>query len=106
MEEYGYKDITETMAWCIAMILLLLFVTAAVAVFIFCGFKTKEYEYLETEDFETEYGVIGMVKEKQKQFRDKYALYNIVGTCFCIMSAIPLFVGMAFGENVMVLSVP
>ena len=38
------------------------------------------------------------MKEKQKEYRDTYVRFNIIGTCICILSPIALFVG-AFSEN-------
>lgn len=91
--QYG---ISEEMAGGIGLVILFLFIAGAVAIFIFCGMKTSAYEYLEKEMIETEYGVVGMVKEKQKQWKDTYTRNNILGACICILSVIPLFLGAAF----------
>ena len=53
---------------------------------------------LEKEKFETEYGVSGMVREKQKEYRNQYIFWNIIATCICVASPIPLLVG-AFSEQ-------
>lgn len=79
--------------------MMFLLVAAAVALFISCGAKTGPFEYLEKQVFETEYGVTGMVKERQKQYRDRYTRYNVLGTCICILSVIPLFAGAFLSEN-------
>lgn len=83
----------------IGLIVLILCVSAAVALFIFSGAKSKEYEFLETEVFETEYGVTGMVKERQKKFVDKYTRSNVLGVCLCILAAIPMFMTNLLLEN-------
>ena len=49
----------------IGLCVLLVLVAAAVALFITSGTKSKVYEFLEKEPFETEYGVAGMVKERK-----------------------------------------
>ncbi len=67
--------IGENIAAGIGLITLLLLVATAVVIFLFCGAKTDAYTYLETEIFETEYGVNGMVKERQKRYS------NIFGNC-------------------------
>jgi len=92
-------QLSENVAGGVGMIVLLLQVTVAVGIFIFCGSKTSPYEYLEKEVFELEYGVLGMVQERQKNYRDTHALYNITGTCLCILSVIPLFVGAFLSES-------
>lgn len=83
----------------IGMIVLLVFVAAAVAIFISTGTKSAPFEYLEKELFETEYGVSGMVKERKEKFRSTYTRNNIIGTCLCIVSLIPLFAGAAINAE-------
>lgn len=92
-------SISENMAAGIGMVILLLCVAPAVAVFISCGAKTKAYEFLETELFETEYGVSGMVRERQKQYRDTYTRCNVFGVSGCILAVVPLFAGIVFSED-------
>lgn len=96
--QFGMLPLSETAAGAVGMVILLLLVTPAVAIFIFCGMKTRQFEYLESEEIELEYGVDGMVKERMKQFRDTYTLYNIIGVCICILAVIPLFVGAFFSD--------
>ena len=84
--------ITEEVAVALGMITLFLMIAVAVAFFIYCGIKTSPYEYLEKEFIETQYGVTGMVKDRQKQFRDTYIKYNIIGVLCCLLAAIPVIV--------------
>ena len=69
---------------------LLLFVAVAVAIFLACAFRVKDYEFLEKEAFETEYGVSGMVRERENAFAATYARLNIVGVVLCILAAVPV----------------
>ena len=80
--------ISENIACAIGLVALLVIVTVAVAIFIFCGFKNAPYEFLDKEDFDTEYGVKGMVTAKQKDYRNTYIRNNIIGTCLCILSPV------------------
>ena len=98
LTELSSFPIPENLACGIGLITMFIVVSVAVAIFIFCGFKNSAYEFLDKEPFDTEYGVRGMVKEKQKAYRDTYVKSNIVGTCICVLSPIPLFIG-AFSEN-------
>ncbi len=98
MSEYGIFSVTENWAGGLGMVLLFLFVVPAVMLFIRTGFENAPYEFFENEPFETEYGVSGMVKEKQKAYRDTYMRYNYIGACLCVMSPVPLLVG-AFTEK-------
>lgn len=89
----------ENWAAGVGLALLLLFVAAAVGIFLFCGMETQPYEYLEKEAFDTEYGVTGMVQERKTRFCPAYTKSNIVGGCLCILSVMPLFLMMAFTED-------
>lgn len=86
-------SITENMAGGIGMVVLIVIVAAAVGIFIHTDSKSEAYKFLDSEPFEAEYGVVGMVREQQKAFRDKYMRSNIIGTCLCILSAAVLFAG-------------
>ena len=97
--ETGMLPIRENLAGGAGMIVMLLLVAVAVAMFISCGGMTNPYAYLEAEVFETEYGVSGMVRERQRQYRSTYTRYNVLGACLCILSAIPLFGGAFLSEN-------
>lgn len=82
--------LSENLAGGIGLTVLFITVAAAVAIFIFCGMKNAPYDFIDKEPFETEYGVSGMVKEKQKAYKSTYAKYNIIGACTCVLSPIPL----------------
>lgn len=96
-------NVSENMVVAIGVSVLLLMVAAAVTIFVSCGFKDSPFEYLEKETFETEYGVTGMVKEKQKAFKSTYTKSNIIGVALCIMAAIPL-IATSFSENDVLIS--
>lgn len=97
-EQPGIR-ITENMAGGFGLVILFIMVAGAVAVFISSGSMTNEFQFLDTEIFETEYGVQGMVKEMQKRYKDTYTRKNVIGTCLCILSVIPLFGGMIISEE-------
>lgn len=97
-EKPNFFPFSENFAMALGLILIFIIVAAAVCLFLVCGFKNAPFEFLEKEPFETEYGVRGMVKEKQKEYRDTYVKFNIIGACICILSPIALFIG-AFSEN-------
>ena len=82
--------ISEGFAVGIGMLVLLVMVAAAVALFISCGMKRKPYEYLENEIIETAYGVSGMLREKQEGYRPVYVRRLVLGICLCILSVVPL----------------
>ena len=86
--------ISESMATGMGLCVLLCLVAAAVSIFISCGGKAKDYAFLETEPFETAYGVVGMVKARKEAFKERYTQLNIIGTVLCILAIVPLFLAM------------
>ena len=94
--KYG---VTENMATLAGITMLFLFIAAAVAVFISCGFKSEPYKFLEKEMFDTEYGVTGMVSERQKAYRPTYVRCNIIGIVLCVLSPVPVVAGAMTGDE-------
>lgn len=84
--------LSENAAAGIGLCVLLVLVAAAVAVFITCAAPVKAYAFLETEPFETAYGVTGMVRERRAAFAPRHTRGKVVGTVLCILSAVPLFI--------------
>ena len=74
---YGISENTASAA---GLIVLFLFIAAAVAAFLSCSFKNAPYAFLDKEPFDTEYGVTGMVSERQRQYKSTHARCNMVGT--------------------------
>ena len=85
--------LSENAAGGIGMMILLILVACAVALFLSCRSKTASFDYLEQEIFETEYGVTGMVKGTT------YTRSTILGVSLCILSLLPLFGGLLISEN-------
>ncbi|NMP37824.1 MAG: helix-turn-helix transcriptional regulator [Clostridiales bacterium] len=92
-------NISENLAGGIGLIVLFILVAAAVAIFISCGAKTGHFEFLDTEEIETEYGVSGMVRERMARYKETYTRDCIIGTCVCILSPIPLITSAFITEN-------
>lgn len=88
MTELGFS---EHIGSVIGLTALFIMVVIAVAIFVSVGFNNAPYEYLEKEQFELEYGVKGMIEERQKAYQPTYARINIIGVCLCVLSPVPLF---------------
>lgn len=91
LSEWAAFPLSENMAGGVGLCALLILVAIGVALFMFCASRVKPYEFLETDPFETEYGVTGMVRERKKEFSSTHTCLNIVGTVLCILAALPLF---------------
>ena len=99
MSESARFGIADHVAGGIGMVVLLAIVAAAVGIFISSGSKTAPFAYLDAEEFETEYGVSGMVHERKAKYKDVYTRNNMVGAILCILSLVPLFVAVIYNEN-------
>lgn len=84
--------LSENAAAGIGLCVLLVLVAAAVAVFITCAAQVKAYAFLESEPFETAYGVTGMVRERRAAAAPEHTRGTVAGTVLCILSAVPLFI--------------
>jgi len=62
----------------------------AISLFIRYGMKVEKYEFLEKEQFETAYGVDGMVKEKMAAAEAKNISAITVGVLLCVCCPVPL----------------
>ena len=75
-----YK-LNENAACGIGLIVLIVFVVLGVVNFVSSSTKTKEYEFLENQNFETEYGVIGMadIQDTVSWYRDIHSIFQKYG---------------------------
>jgi len=91
--------LSEYTARGIGLCVLILLVAAAVGIFLMCGAKAKPFSFLETEPFETEYGVSGMVRQRRQEFEPTANRLNLIGTILCIVSVLPLFAAMCLSHS-------
>ena len=99
-QEERVMAISENRAAGFGFLVLFLLIGGAVALFVISGIKGSRYEYFEKEVIDTAYGVDGMVRERREKFRHSYTVMLVLGIVLCVISAIPIFVGiLLFGEN-------
>ena len=97
LSEYTAR-VTENAA-ATRMISALMPMPAAAGIFLSSGAQVREFAFLETEPFETEYGVSGMVRQRQQDFQPTANRLNMIGTILCIMSVLPLFLAMCLSGS-------
>lgn len=85
-------NMSENIAYGIGIVVLLLMIAAAVAIFIISSEKMKRFKYLQDGNFELEYGVLGIIKEKRTAHDKKYLLSIVIGVILCILCAVPLII--------------
>jgi hypothetical protein len=81
---------------------LFLFLIIAIIIFIYCGFKNDPYIFLEKDvPFELEYGLRGLVIERKNKFNSTYIISNIIATCLCLISPLPLIISGFFDNDML-----
>ncbi|MBO4925583.1 MAG: helix-turn-helix transcriptional regulator [Clostridia bacterium] len=86
----GALGLSEDAAGGLGVGALLVFVAAAVLLFVYCGHRNEPYEFLEKEDFDTEYGVDGLAQKKRQDGQKARSLQTGAGLAMCVLSPIPL----------------
>lgn len=99
MSEVQRFHITENAASGIGLCVLLALVALAVSIFLRTGAEAKEFRFLEEEPFETEYGVEGMVRQRQQEYKDTHTRLVTVGVVLCVLAAVPLFAAMCINGS-------
>ena len=92
LSDWPGAALSENAAAGIGLCVLLVLVAVAAAVFITCAAQVKAYAFLESEPFETAYGVTGMARVRRAAFAPRHTRGKVVGTVLCILSAVPLFI--------------
>ncbi len=91
--------ITENLAGGIGMLTLLVLVAAAVYTFIRCGNEAKKYEFLDTDEIDTAYGIDGMAKEKRSEYEGMFNRYVGIGVVLCVLCSVPLLMAAFLTER-------
>ena len=98
LSDESLNFISSELAVVIGLSCLFLFVIIGVIIFITNDFSQTKYKQILKEDFSTEYGVSGIVKEKREKFRSAYNKTNLTGIIMCIVSPIALIIS-SFTNN-------
>lgn len=72
-----------------SLVFLLILVAIAVYLFVNYGLRDASMQHLEKENFETEYGVSGMVRERRDKYEPAFIRNIAIGVVLCILSVIP-----------------
>ena len=94
MSEVSRFGISENAAAGIGLCVLLVLVAVAVSIFLRTAAQVQEFKFLEEEPFETEYGVEGMVHQRQQEYKETHTRLVTVGVVLCVLAAVPLFAAM------------
>ena len=94
MSEVQRFPISGNAAAGIGLCVMLVLLAVAVSIFLRADADVRDYRFLEEEPFETEYGVTGMVRQRQREYKDTHTRLVTVGVVLCVLAAVPLFAAM------------
>lgn len=89
----------------VSLTVLFLFIIAAVGIFVREEMLLKKYEFIESEAIDTDYGVDGMARDRMEKFHDSFVKNNIIGILLIVTSVLPIFVGMIFSAEDLVIAI-
>lgn len=91
MSEVQRFPISGNAAAGIGLCVLLVLLAVAVSIFLRADADVRDYRFLKEEPFETEYGVTGMVRQRQREYADTRTRYTTIGAVLYVLAAAPLF---------------
>ena len=91
MSEAQRFPISGNAAAGIGLCVMLVLLAVAVSIFLRTAAEVRDYRFLEEEPFETEYGVTGMVRQRQQEYAETRTRYTTIGVVLCVLAAVPLF---------------
>jgi len=90
---------SQNTAVLIGLITLFVAIAVGVLLWIMIESREKEFEFLKKEDFETLYGVSGMVKEKKGLFDKKRTILNSIAVMLFILSPVGVITAALTGSS-------
>ena len=91
-QEAGMIALSGDMAEGIGLIIMMLVVVFATLLLVYNGSRKGSWKHIDKGEFEAEYGVSGLVKERQNAYKSSYERRKLAGIGLCCLSVIPLFV--------------
>ena len=105
-QEHGKLALTENQAGGLGLIILMMLIGCAVALFVSSGLRISPYDYLENEPIDTLYGVDGMARERREQFRPVFTRQMTAGIVLCVAAVLPIGVSLVLaGEDEFLMAV-
>ena len=91
--------ILSSLAAGLGVSMILIFVALGIAILIYSDSKQNHFNYLEKEQFETEYGVKGLCRQLKENYRSTYTKNIVLGISLCILSVVPLLITAIFTQD-------
>ena len=98
-QEAGRIGLSEGQAGGLGMVVLMLLIGVAVAIFVVQSMKDRAFEWLKTEELDTAYGVDSMVRSRREAYRPRYVRMLTGGIVLCVLSALPVIAVGTFTDH-------
>ena len=95
----GMIPMSEDQVSFIGIIILMIFVGIAVALFIPAGMHDDKYKFITEQSIDTAYGVDGMVSERNKAFEHEHTASIVIGVTLCVIAVIPMLITAFISES-------
>ena len=95
----GMIPMTEDQVSLVGMVILMLHIGIAVALFIPTGMHGEKFKFITEHSIDTAYGVDGMVSERKKAFEHEHTASIVIGVTLCVIAAVPLLVTAFISES-------
>lgn len=77
----------------------LVMIAVAVANFILSDFQMKAFAYITEGEFELEYGLAGIIRERKAQQQPRFAAHIVIGVVMIILAAVPVILAGTMGAS-------
>ncbi len=92
LSDMGKFGISEKAAAAIGLLALFAHIGTAIFLFVTNAGRLSKYEYLEREDFETDYGVDGMARTRLEEEEKTSNRALVTGVLLCVLGVVPLVI--------------
>lgn len=90
---------SENAAAGIGLFALLVMVAIAVANFIIADFQIKPFAGIQEGEFELEYGLEGIIRERKANYQARHTAYIVIGVVMLILASLPLILAATLGAT-------
>lgn len=104
MADSNKLSITEDLAGIIGLIVLFILVAIGVSLYIYAYFKIKDDNETLKNGFSVPSNLKSSVEAMRKSYENTYLIKTIIGVLLCIISVIPLFIGIAFNKDITIVT--
>lgn len=85
-------NLTEDAGGILGVILTIIMIAIAVAILVMTSLRMAKYDYLEKENIETEYGVMGLAQQLEQKQNPQYTTLTVTGIALLVLCPLPILI--------------